>query len=308
MRRYRCVPFLLLGGALLAAVGAPGQDPAAPPAAPGPEDADAVLLLDRAAQALGPGRITWLACDIRQEVDLPGLRYTGEGSYRLAPGHRFRLEVRTHVGDAEGTLLLLGDGVNVWQARRAGEDGWEGVTRVGLAQVLAGLEAGPAGAAQLRAEFLQGPTLSGVVPLLRTLRYRLLWVGHEARRAGEAEVYELIGAWRPEEVRARVPADRPWPAGLPRRCRVVLDARTLWPQRVEWWGPAMQGRPRPAGGADALLAVTEYRNPRANVPFTAEECARAFAFDPGKAPVTDRTGEVSADLAARLQEMAGAGP
>jgi hypothetical protein len=303
MRRHRFIPFLLLAVGLLAvtAVLARGPGPAPLTSAAMVEDPEAGSLLDRAAVAILPDRVGWLSCDIRQEVHLPELRYTGEGKYTLAPGHRFRLEMWTHVGEIPGTLLLVGDGVNVWQARRAGGGGWENVTRLGLAEVLAALS-GPGGAARLRAEFLAGPTLSGVAPLLRTLRYRLLWVGHEAAREGDTEVTELTGVWRPDELRQRAPAGRAWPPGLPRQCRVVLDAITLWPLRIEWWGPAA-GAPRPAGAADTLLARTEYRNPSVSVPLSERECIGTFTFDPGDASITDRTGEVAADLAARLQQM-----
>jgi hypothetical protein len=298
MRRCRRFPFLLIAGGLALAAAALAHNPAPPEDAENPA---AGHFLERAAAALAPERIAWLACDVHQRADLPGLHYSGEGKYQSGPGHRFRLEMHTNAAGAAGTLLLVSDGVNVWQARRAGRAAWEGVTRVRLGEVLAWLDSA-GGATQLRAEFLQGPTLSGVVPLLRTLRYRLRWVAHEEARHEGAEAVVLTGVWRPNELRERAPAGRPWPPGLPRRCRVVLDARTLWPHRVEWWGPAGA-----APGAEALLAVTEYRSPSANVALPPAECERAFAFDPGDARVTDRTGEVSADLAARLQEMAVAG-
>jgi hypothetical protein len=304
MRRHRFIPVFLLGCGLVAVTAVVARGPSAPPlpSTGVVEDAEACALLDRAAQALLCDQVTWLSCEIRQEAHLPDLSYTGEGRYLLAPGHRFRLELQTRVGETAGTLLLVGDGVNVWQARRAGSGGWEHVTRLGLAEVLTALE-GPGGAARLRAEFLAGPTLSGVAPLLRTLRYRLLWVRHETTRDAATEGIELTGVWRPDDLRQRAPLGHPWPAGLPRQCRVVLDAQTLWPARIEWWGPATPGRAPVAGGSESLLASTEYGKPCLNEALPPEECTRAFSFDAGDAAVTDRTLEVAADLAARLQQM-----
>ncbi len=303
MRRHRFIPFFLLTCVLLAVTAVLARSPAPPPAIPMEpiEDAEAGALLDRAAQAVLPDRIQWLTCDIRQQAHLPDISYTGQGKYLLAPGHRFRLELQTHVGGMPGTLLLVGDGVNVWQARRAGSGGWEHVTRLGLAELLAGLE-GPGGAARLRAEFLAGPTLSGVAPLLRTLRYRLLWIRHEAVPES-AETIELTGVWRPDELRLRAPLGRPWPRGLPRQCRVLLDAHSLWPTCIEWWGPTTSTDPSTLSAAETLLARTEYGHPSFNIPLSAEQCAAAFAFSPGDAPITDRTIEVAADLANRLQQM-----
>jgi hypothetical protein len=95
-----------------------------------------------------------------------------------------------------------------------------------------------------------------------------------------------------------VPANQSWTAGLPRQCHLYLDAQTLWPGRVEWWGPAAPG------GGEVLVAQVEFRNPVVNRPLTAEVCARLFAFEPGDAAVKDETVSVTADLASRVQQLA----
>jgi hypothetical protein len=299
MRWHRQLLSGLTLGALLgltAALARP-SGPAAPavPAA-AVEDAEADVVLDRAAGALMPERVAWLECDIRQKVNLPGLRYESEGRYLLAPGFRYRLEVRTRGTPVPGTLLWVSDGASVWQATRAGEGPWDSVSRLSLPDVLDSLR-GPGTPPRVRSEFLNGPTFGGVGPLLYTLRTRLMWVAHEAVRDSAAERLVLTAVWPPSVLRDIAPPDHPWPAGLPRVCRLSLNAKSLWPDSVEWWGPG-------AAGPDVLLARTDYLNPAVNRPLPPEVCSRAFTFDPGTTPVSDRTGQVTADLAARAQQIA----
>jgi hypothetical protein len=291
MRSHRIVPLCLVGAGFLAFTAALARPSAGPPETVRAVEApDAIHCLDEAIERLGTGKIEWLSCGIRQQVNLPGLGYTSEGRYLLAPGHRFRLEVRTRTGGTTGALVIVSDGVNLWQASRVGTEPWQKVTHLGIQEVLASLDAG-GNAAQVRAEFLEGPALSGIGPLLRTLRGRLIW----AHRTATNDRIELIGVWPADALREKAPADRPWPAGLPRQCRIVLDAGTVWPQRIEWWGPAEQR------GPDTLLALTEYRDPVVNRPLADNVCSQAFTFTPGDAPITDRTGEIAADFATRIQ-------
>ena len=72
-----------------------------------------------------------------------------------------------------------------------------------------------------------------------------------------------------------------WPHSFPRQCRLFLDARTRWPHRLEWWGPA------PPRKGDSLLLQMEFRNPRLGQPLADAE----FAFQPGRSKVTDLTAQ-----------------
>jgi len=261
------------------------------------DTADVPAILEQPDEAIGrlvPGKIDWLQCRIRQQVTMPGLSYTAEGRYLLAPEHRFRLEVQTRTGERAGSLVIVSDGVNLWQANRIGAGKWEKVTRVGVKEVLATLD-GAGNAARLRSEFLEGPKFSGIVPLLRALRGRLVWVARTPSRDNSTDVFELTGVWPPAALREKVPADHPWPGGLPRQCKIVLEAGTLWPRRIEWWGPLGEQ------GPDQVLARTEYTGAVIDQPLAEDVAAQTFTFTPGDAPITDRTPEVAADLAARLQ-------
>jgi hypothetical protein len=259
-------------------------------------DAGAERALEQALEALKADRVNWLEMAIWQKIQLPGYVYEAEGTYHLAPDHRFRLEMHTHMGEAEGTLLMVSDGRESWQAVRPGDGPWENVTRLNLSEVFSTMN-GPSGTV-LRNEFLQRPHFQGMTPLLRSLHSRLVWARGETVHPADGDQHRLVGVWTQEESAKLAPRDKSWPVGLPRQCHVYLDAHTFWPRRVEWWGPST------AGGSDRLLVQMEFRHPVVNRPLAADECERLFAFHPGDASVEDETESVTADLTNRARQLA----
>jgi hypothetical protein len=276
---------------------APTAEPSAVPPAPPPQaDPVAGRWLDQAIDAFNPDRIHWLELAIWQKAQLPGCCYEADGSYRLAPGQRFRLEMHTQPGMGEGTLLMVSDGRELWQAERPADGDWENVTRLNLSEVFA-LMNGPAGP-QLRDEFLQRPHFQGMTPLLRNLRCRLVWARAEVIRQSSGDRVRLIGVWPKEEADKHASSEKPWPTALPRQCHLYLDARSFWPRRVEWWGPMA------SGGSDRLLEQMEFRDVVVNRPLPAPTCARLFAFHPGNVEIEDETARVTAEMSKRAGELA----
>jgi hypothetical protein len=275
---------------------APAEVPVVAPAPAPVADAGVEHVLEQALDALRADRVNWLEMAIWQKVQLPGYVYEADGFYRLAPGHRFRLEMHTHMGEAEGTLLMVSDGRQSWQAVRSGEGPWENVTRLNLSEVFA-VMSGPSETV-LHEEFFQRPHFQGMMPLLRSLRSRLVWARGETTRKAGGEQLRLVGVWSQEESAKFSPADKPWPVCLPRQCLLYLDSHTYWPERVEWWGPSA------AGGVDRLLVQMAFRNPVVNHPLAADACERLFAFHPGDVSVEDETKSVTADLSHRAEQLA----
>ena len=139
------------------AAGPPTSEPLTVSAAPAPRaDAAAERCLDQAMDAFKADRVSWLEIAIWQKVQLPGCTYEADGSYRLAPGQRFRLEMHTHPGEGEGTLLSVSDGRDLWQAERLGQGAWENVSRINLSEVFAIMN-GPTGAGSAT-NFFRGRT------------------------------------------------------------------------------------------------------------------------------------------------------
>jgi hypothetical protein len=86
------------------------------------------------------------------------------------------------------------------------------------------------------------------------------------------DVFVIAGALPEEKVAANLSCEF-----VPARFKVqqsvlYLDAQTLWPLRVEWWGAE-----RPTH-VSKLLLQTEYRAPVLNQPLSDERCAAEFAL------------------------------
>jgi hypothetical protein len=294
--RLLALAVLLVGG-LVGLMGAFGS-PAAPPAPtlplpPNLPDDAATQTLDRAVAAMAPERLGFVEMKLWQRVTLPNLKYEATGRYLMGSQRRFRLDLQTKQGGGQATRLAISDGATLWEARRSVSGDWSTVTRLDLAPLLAVLD-GEGTAALLRAEILDGPRFGGIWPLLRNVRARMNWVMVEQVSHDSKPRLRLTGVWR-ADFAAFICESEAWPAGLPEQCRLELDALTLWPHRLEWWGPTV------AGGADTLLAELEYRDPVVHTTLSPERCAKEFTFQPGNAAVENLTSAVKAEYAARLK-------
>jgi hypothetical protein len=111
---------------------------------------------------------------------------------------------------------------------------------------------------------MQGQSFGGPLELLKGLRQRLTWVRSERVRREGKDYFKLAGVCEGGLT------GRDWLEELPRCCRLYLDAQTLWPHRVEWWGAEA---PRSGG---VLLFQAEFRDPVINQPLWPEQCQREF--------------------------------
>jgi hypothetical protein len=267
-------PTLLLTGAVVqpAAPSAPLDYPA-PPA--GAADAATLRVLDQAVALLAPERVAWLAMTVWQRVDCDDdLSYEAEGRYLAAPEQRRSLRVQVSVGRTRGHVQAVSDGRRLWQTSRIG-DGPPTVTVVDLPAGSSTLATAAAGQA-----FLQGRGLAGAWGLLSAIRQQLRQPRGEKVRWCGREVVRITGEWPTDGARlASLPEDVPLTL-VPRRCRVYLDSRTLWPCRVEWWGQEADS------GADVLLSQIEFRAPVINRPLSPEACVREFTVTPAPGQTT----------------------
>jgi hypothetical protein len=255
-------------------------------------------VLDKALARLEPPRLEWLRTGVWMRISLPLIAYEAEGSYALAPGQRFRLELRTtHSGhdggrSRSGGVLSVCDGRELWLASRTGPDSWGKVSRLRVGAILEGPDS-PVRLPGMRDHFLRGTVLRGLVPLMRSLQCDLRWVRRETS-AGE-EV--LTGTWHPALVANLASYGPTWPEGLPKLCRLTLRGPNLWPARIEWLGSA------DSRGRTPLLAEMEFRDPVFGERLREAEARRLFAFDPGSGEVTDLTPKVLADLETAAQQV-----
>jgi hypothetical protein len=291
-------PTLLVTGALNHPVAPPaaGANPLAPPR----PHAAATRTLERAIANLSPDRLTWMEAAVWQQLACDEVSYQAEGRYLAGPNQRLRLNLKVRLGRARSEILVVSDGTTLWQSSRI-EGGPRQVSRVELQKVLQAL-ARPAVGSQVRDEFFQSQCFAGLGPLLRGLRTRMVVAGSEELTWNGHAVTRLTLQWSAAQAAALAPAGQPWPAYLPRKCLLYLDAASLWPLRLEWWGPTG----RQVG--DVQVFQMEFRDPVLNKALSEEQCARAFAFDPGTVKVADDTREMTELVETRAQQVAGQPP
>jgi hypothetical protein len=258
------VPFLTCAAFLAAgALSRQGAAPSLCGAHDSPPDKGLPLaedLLAGAAAALAPERTAWLETQVWQQVQGEEGRFVARGRLLCAPGRRRRMELTVRVGKTEGELLLISDGRTVYREMRVAHGG----PIVSLRPLSPSENSSDGAAAQnsMPTDLASG----GPDQVVAGIRERL--IAAKVRRAswkGQA-VYRIEGAWRadPPPPGELLPGLRP-PAS-PRTCAVLVDARTLWPHRVEWAGDGERGSWR-----------VEFREPLLNQPIPAARCARLFA-------------------------------
>jgi len=274
-RSFLLVAFGLLTAAFAAAPTLP-QAPTLPmPAGPFRDDPAALRTLEQAVKALDMERLRWIKAGLWQKASLPTLNYQSEGTYVSGPDHRLLLDLKVQVGSTTSRLHVVSDGRTLWQVEKVGT-GERSVGKVALEHLLETLRR-PETTPAHRAEFYGYQFFGGPVPLLQGLRSRLTFVRQENVQ------------WRGKSVRllTGVRKDEAAASGVPRQCRLFMDAQTLWPHRLEWWGPGTEA------SGDSLLLEVEFRDP-VLLPSVPES---VFTFDPGRGKVTDMTRQWTEELA-----------
>lgn len=284
MSTWRTACFLLLASlSLIVAVGAYHRQPppptAPPPAYPLVPCTTAAACLDRAITACNAENLPCFQAHLWQRVHAAPLSFQAEGLFVAAPAQRFRLDLQVRTADASRWVRIVSDGRVLWEAEDAAAA--RRVSRVDLQ----GLLGSGISAAQASAELRRLCSFPGPDRLLHELRQGVIFIAAARAPWKDRDSWVLTGARIPD-------AQAPCPNFQARQCRLVLDAKTYWPHRLEWWGPA------PKRDGDVCLMEMELREPA--VP--AALAGSAFAFDPQDAVVEDRTPAWKEMLKARVIE------
>lgn len=272
MTRYQILLLPLLAGAILVLGGAlkhrsAGEQP--PLAPPGLEsDAQALALLERAADAFAPERVQWLEAEVWQQSRGEGFTSQSRGRLLVAPGERLRFDMNLRTGKTLGELRLVCDGKTLSQTLRvAGEltqaENWE------LPVASAKLQT-PVDVAKARRALIADKGFAGISPLMRTLRQRGQNVQIQSQCWKGRDVHVVVANWPVDADALAAVQEMMRPAMPPRLCCVYLDAATGWPHRIEWWGWKKLGQPW------VLLLETEYRDVVLNQPLSPQRCAAEF--------------------------------
>jgi hypothetical protein len=242
--------FLLLAVAILLTGALSSQPADTARAALSPEVCTAAVnALDEAITRLDLGHVAWLETTVWQKACFDQFTYQAEGRYLAGPDNRFRLELTTRQGNGTAIYLVVGDGKSTWEGTRFGDGSWRRVTR--------------------RSE-QQG--FRGVLPLLHALRSCMTWTRRETVRRQGRIFIKLTGPLLDSTADPLARPDQPLLHCPARESRLYLDAETLWPHRVEWWGRSS------SQSGDALLMQMEFRDPHFNSPLSAERCAAEFSI------------------------------
>jgi outer membrane lipoprotein-sorting protein len=281
--RYLLIVPLLGGAAMFANVRQEAPTHIVTPQPAPVANVAAMKVLQQALEAASPDRLGWIRADVWQQAHTAGLTYQSEGRYLAGPKQRLRFDLHVHCDRSEGELTCISDGNVLWTTQTFGREP-RVVSKVELATVadlMKELGAPPAACDF----FLRCQSFAGPQSLLIMLQKQVVLTSVQAARWNGRLVRLLTGVVSSDRT-----AETPLPAS---RCRLFLDAQTLFPLRVEWWG---QDEDR-----EALLMQLEFRN--------AERLSGAdpaqFVFKPGKAVVHDRTEDVKAVVRSLFAKKAG---
>lgn len=228
----------------------------------------ALSLLQQARDRFRPEELPWQEMTIWQCSKFGECFYEAEGRYVGGPDHRMYLNLRLRNGPAQGQMIVKCDG-NLLKKTFI----FPGKAPQSSLLALSNLEPPVAGKAARSAQcerLLTDQACRGVTPLLAYFKDNL----HQPKIAAVHWHGKLL-----LQIRGQLPNAKKINDSLPRNRqfrqtvregRLYLDAETLWPVRVEWWGNARENE------KVRLLFCTEYRRPILRDRVTAEALAKEF--------------------------------
>jgi hypothetical protein len=214
----------------------PPEETAPPPVYPLRADPAAAVILDRAVTTYDADKIGWLQMTVWHQVSAEPLAFQATGTYRAGPEHRLRVELEVTCAAVRRRTQTICDGRSVWETEEAEGKPARVVKRPRKPEGAAG----PENAALT--------PVAGPGAMLASLRREVTFTHQEEVLWRNRNVIVLTGA-------LSQPVEGEFPAFRPRQCRLVLDAATHWPHRLEWWGPAT------GVSGDVRLVQIELRQP-----------------------------------------------
>lgn len=263
------------------------HNPPLPAEEPPIADPHAAQILRRCLDLLEREDNAWLRTTVWQRLDDGRLCCEVHGTYQAAPGKRGRLDLAAQIGASRGRMVVIHDGIHLWQAVHttpdAEDEGKWSIRKINVPAMLGALEKSGNSAG------LDWPLFNGVAPLLRNLIHNLTWIGQQTVRRGDRDFLKLTGVWTGPEPPFDEKFDRHW--WRLRECRVYLQVDTLWPYRLEWWGTS--------GTKDTSrrrLVEMEFRDPVLGKPLPPEQVATLFRFPVKSGQIKDDTERLRATL------------
>ncbi len=221
---------------------------------------DAIALLDNAISALSPARIPWLKVKIRQTMTAADSNFVADGFLQCGPNHCVRLVMGIATGPQPSRLVVVSDGEVIVQARQISHQ-----------KPITVIERLPAQGGADKEKFLAAKGCGGPHALLKQIQQQIKNAHVKTGLLGENKVISVTGDLDlPPGGRAAV-------ASSVRSCIVQLDAKTLWPHRLEWHGPDLAGDSR-------MILRMEFLEPELHRRLSEQECIRIFSYTPNQDP------------------------
>lgn len=212
------------------------------------ERVDAALLLQKAVAAHAPAKMPWLKTRIRQTMCEGSSNFVAEGFLQRGPRGCARLEMQIR----NSRVTVVSDGAIVAHVRELADTD----SKVTINELGADVE-----------EALPRHGCGGPFTALRQLQRCLKNGRLQTGLLGETPVIRVLGDFDPEQGILVAAANVEIRSGC-----VYLDAKTLWPHRVEWWGDYSKTL-RP-------LVQIEFLENEIGRELSEEECVQTFSYRP----------------------------
>jgi hypothetical protein len=222
---------------------------------------DAGQLLQKAVERLDPGHTVWLKTKIRQTMTDEASSFVAEGVLQRGPNHCAHLQMETDALGKKRRLLVVSDGEVVAQVRQV--PGAEDVVEVVKV---------PAGDVRSRETFLVAKSCGGPRPVLESLQKNLKDGRLQTGLLHDVPVIVIKG-----EFESDVKGICAGVATPVKSATIYLDAKSLWPVRLEWWGVDSKKAPR------RVLCI-EFLEPELNRELSLDECVKVFSYRPANEP------------------------
>lgn len=213
-------------------------------------------LLQKALEKLDAKRVTWLRTKIRQTMSAPESRFFAEGYLQRGPNHCARLEMEVDTNGNKGRLLVVSDGAMIASVRHSpNKDATVAVQSFPITDD-----------ASAKHEFLRTMNCGGPAVMLKEIQSSLRNGNLQTGLLHERRVIQISG-----DCELEANADAGSIAVC--YCQVYLDAETLWPCQIEWFGLDALGNLKP-------IMRVEYTDPEFNQELSLSDCARLFSYQP----------------------------
>jgi len=209
-------------------------------------------LLEMALEKLDWQRSTWLRTKIRQSMSDPESRFVAHGFLQRGPNHCAHLEMEIDTDGCKSRILIISDGAMIASVREA-ED----------AKPLVEVYPFPVtDNANIKEAFLCRMNCNGPTVSLKEILVHLQDGKLQTGLLKDRRVIQISGELEGGSASMAV-----------RHCQVFLDATTLWPCQIDWFGVDASNRLKP-------IMRVEYTDPEVNQELSLSECARLFSYQP----------------------------